>query len=156
MVWHKWIPCCGILGVMDGKLSVIFHEIHRIKPCPHCTQITQLNNIYQYTKDSICYKNRAPYSYKYYIQQIYLIVIEWIIFKHLSLFCIVFQKYGIHLCKPHILNSPNQRQFNYAVINIWTPFPHFKGASIEIWEWISNFTPHFIGYVITYPCWYWS
>ena len=22
----------------------------------------------------------------------------------------------------------------------------------EVWEWISNFTPHFIGHVITYPC----
>ena len=33
------------------------------------------------------------------------------------------------------------------------PFPNFNGCTIEVWEWISNFTPHFIMDVITYPCW---
>ena len=32
------------------------------------------------------------------------------------------------------------------------PFPYLNG----IWEWISNFIPHFTGHVITYPCWVWS
>ena len=27
------------------------------------------------------------------------------------------------------------------------PFPNLNGAAIEIWEWISNFTAHFIGRV---------
>ena len=36
---------------------------------------------------------------------------------------------------------------------ITNPFPNFNGAVVEVWEWISNFTPHFIGYVITYPYW---
>ena len=27
----------------------------------------------------------------------------------------------------------------------------FNGRTIEFWEWISNFIPHFIGHVITYP-----
>ena len=27
------------------------------------------------------------------------------------------------------------------------------GATVEVWEWISNFITHFTGHVITYPCW---
>ena len=33
------------------------------------------------------------------------------------------------------------------------PFPNFNSATVEVWEWISNFIPHFTGHVITYPCW---
>ena len=33
------------------------------------------------------------------------------------------------------------------------PFPNFNGAISEVCEWISNFTSHFSGHVITYPCW---
>ena len=29
------------------------------------------------------------------------------------------------------------------------PFPNFNGATVEVWEWISNFIPHFIIDVIT-------
>ena len=32
------------------------------------------------------------------------------------------------------------------------PFPNFNAATVEVWEWISTFTPHFILSVITYPC----
>ena len=32
------------------------------------------------------------------------------------------------------------------------PFPNFNGATVEDWEWISNFIPHFTGCEITYPC----
>ena len=28
-----------------------------------------------------------------------------------------------------------------------------NGAAVEVWEWISNFTPHIIIDVITYQCW---
>ena len=28
------------------------------------------------------------------------------------------------------------------------PFPNFNDATVEVWERISNFIPHF-----TYPCW---
>ena len=31
-------------------------------------------------------------------------------------------------------------------------FPNFNGATIEVWEWISNSTSHFIMDLITYPC----
>ena len=33
------------------------------------------------------------------------------------------------------------------------PLPNVNGGAGEIWEWISNFNPHFIGHVLTYPCW---
>ena len=36
---------------------------------------------------------------------------------------------------------------------ITCPFPNFSGTTVEVWEWMSIFTPHFIMYVITYPCW---
>ena len=26
-------------------------------------------------------------------------------------------------------------------------------AAIEVWEWVSNFIPHFTGHMITYPWW---
>ena len=32
-------------------------------------------------------------------------------------------------------------------------FPNFNGATVEVWECISNFIPHFTGHVITYSCW---
>ena len=35
------------------------------------------------------------------------------------------------------------------------PFPNFNGCTVEVWEWISNFIPHFIRDVITYPCRNW-
>ena len=31
------------------------------------------------------------------------------------------------------------------------PLPNFNGCIAEVWESISNFTPHFIMDVITYP-----
>ena len=32
------------------------------------------------------------------------------------------------------------------------PFPNFNGCTIEILKWMSNFTLHFNGHVIRYPC----
>ena len=33
------------------------------------------------------------------------------------------------------------------------PFLNFNGFTIEVWEWISNFIPYFIGCVFAYPYW---
>ena len=33
------------------------------------------------------------------------------------------------------------------------PFLNLNYATVEIWEWISNFIPPFIMDVISYPCW---
>ena len=35
------------------------------------------------------------------------------------------------------------------------PFRNFNGVTVEVMEWMSNFIPHLIGHVITYPCWDW-
>ena len=32
------------------------------------------------------------------------------------------------------------------------PFPHFNDFTVEVWECMINFTPHFIMDVIIYPC----
>ena len=36
------------------------------------------------------------------------------------------------------------------------PSQNFNGATVEVWEWISNFITHFAGHVITYPYWDWN
>ena len=45
---------------------------------------------------------------------------------------------------------------NYIHHKVWDeityPFPNFNGAAVEVWEWLSNFIPHFTRYVITYSC----
>ena len=43
---------------------------------------------------------------------------------------------------------------NHMSSKVWDeityPFPNFNGCAIEVWEWISEFIPHFILDVITY------
>ena len=36
----------------------------------------------------------------------------------------------------------------------WITYPlsNFNSTAVEVWEWISNFIPHFTGHVISYPC----
>ena len=45
---------------------------------------------------------------------------------------------------------------NHMLSKVWGeityPFPNFNGCTVEVWEWLSNFMPHFIKDVITYPC----
>ena len=31
--------------------------------------------------------------------------------------------------------------------------PKLQSCTVEVWEWIRNFIPHFVMVVITYPCW---
>ena len=38
----------------------------------------------------------------------------------------------------------------YEIIH---PFPNINSCTVEVWEWMINFIPHFTGHVITYPCW---
>ena len=44
---------------------------------------------------------------------------------------------------------------NYLRHKVWVesiyPFPNFNSATVEVWEWISNFIPHFIMNAITFP-----
>ena len=43
---------------------------------------------------------------------------------------------------------------NYIRCKVWDeityPFPNFNGFTVEVWEWISIFIPHFTRHVITY------
>ena len=46
---------------------------------------------------------------------------------------------------------------NHTPNKVWDdivhPIPNYIGANVEIWKWLSNFIPHLIMDVITYPCW---
>ena len=48
----------------------------------------------------------------------------------------------------------------YIRYKVWDDFtysfPNVNGAIVEVWKCRSNFNPHFIGYMITYPCLSWS
>ena len=42
-------------------------------------------------------------------------------------------------------------ELGYSTLKITNRFPNFSGCTVEAWEWISNFTPHFMD-VIIYSC----
>ena len=48
----------------------------------------------------------------------------------------------------------------YIYYDVWVKitysFPKFNGATVEVWEWLSNFIPHFTWHVVTYPCLCWN
>ena len=58
--------------------------------------------------------------------------------------------HGLTLILAWISNRIHYKGWN----EITYPFPNFNGATVDVWEWISNFIPHFTGHVITYPCWW--
>ena len=43
--------------------------------------------------------------------------------------------------------------FNPNMDEITYPFPNVNGGAVDVWEWRSNFIPHFIMDVITYSLW---
>ena len=57
----------------------------------------------------------------------------------------------------HSLTLISSWTSNYIHYKLWDgityPFPNFNGATVEVWEWISDFTQHFTGHVITYARW---
>ena len=46
---------------------------------------------------------------------------------------------------------------NSMLSKVWDeithPFPNFSGCTVQVWEWVSCFIPHFIIESISYPCW---
>ena len=60
----------------------------------------------------------------------------------------------------HKLSLISTRKSNYIHHKMWDeityPFPNFNSEAVEVWEWISNFTPPFTWCMITYSCWDWS
>ena len=55
----------------------------------------------------------------------------------------------------HQVSSAPIRKCNLSEVwvEIAYPFPNFNGWTVEVWEWISNFSPNIIKDVITYPSW---
>ena len=52
-----------------------------------------------------------------------------------------------------LISAWTSNYIDYTVCGeIAHPFPNFNGDIVEVWEWTGNFIPHFIRYVITYPC----
>ena len=48
----------------------------------------------------------------------------------------------------------NNNFIHYKVRDrITYPLPNFNDATVKVWEWISNFTPHLTWNVIIYPSW---
>ena len=79
-------------------------------------------------------------------------------------FCIFQQYKFIH--SAHKIDSYNSTSSNRGLLLTWInpirykvwagityPFPNFNGCTIEVWEWINNFSLQFTGHVITYPWW---
>ena len=58
-------------------------------------------------------------------------------------------RHGLTLIPAWISNH-----IHYEVCDeITYPFPNIHECTVEVWEWISNFTPHCTGYGIMHPCW---
>ena len=58
-----------------------------------------------------------------------------------------------HLPAPWYLQR--SRISNHMPSTVWDeityPFPNSNGCTVEVWEWISNFIPHFMSVVISFP-----
>ena len=59
-----------------------------------------------------------------------------------------FYKHGLTLTPAWISN----RMPCKVLAEITSLFPNFNDCTIQVWKWISNFIPHFMVDVITYPC----
>ena len=59
-----------------------------------------------------------------------------------------FYKHGLTLITAWISNHMSSKVWE----EITHPFPNFNGATVEVWEWLSNFIPNFTMDIITYPC----
>ena len=53
---------------------------------------------------------------------------------------------AIHFCLSYYIYYNKWDEVTY-------PFPTYNDATVEVWEWIHNFVPHFTMRLITYPCW---
>ena len=58
-------------------------------------------------------------------------------------------EHGLTLIPAYISNHMSSKPWDEIIY----PFPIFNGCIVRIWEWVSNFIPHFIMDEITYPCW---
>ena len=58
-----------------------------------------------------------------------------------------FYLHGLTLTPAWISYHIHHKMWN----EITYPFPNFNGATIELWEWVNNFIPHFTGHINTCP-----
>ena len=81
-------------------------------------------------------------------------IVQWLCHRcrHCHLFRSPFYQHGLTEIPPCISNHTSMKLWDWII----QPFPNFSGTTEvctdEVWEWISNFIPHFIMDVITYPC----
>ena len=68
--------------------------------------------------------------------------------NHLKQWITSIMGHGLTLIPTRISNHMS----NKVLGEITYPFPNSSGATVEIWEWISNFITHYMMYVITYQC----
>ena len=55
-----------------------------------------------------------------------------------------FYKHGLTLIPSWISNLFHYKMWDEIIY----PFPNFNGATVEVWEWISNFIPHLLSIMI--------
>ena len=60
-----------------------------------------------------------------------------------------FYWFAFTLLPARISNSIHYKAWD----EITYPFPNFNSTTGEVWEWMSNFIPHFTWHVITYTYW---
>ena len=56
----------------------------------------------------------------------------------------------------YIRSMDNYLHTSKVWVEITYLLPNFNGATIDVWEWITIFIPHFIMFVIAYPRWHLS
>ena len=59
-----------------------------------------------------------------------------------------FCEHGLILKSQHGLSNYIHNKMWYEITY---PFWNFNGWTVKVWEWISNFTPHFTRHMIIYP-----
>ena len=60
-----------------------------------------------------------------------------------------FYKHGLTLIQAWVSNHMPSEVWGESKY----PFKNFNGATVEVWEWITNFIPHILMDVISYPWW---
>ena len=64
------------------------------------------------------------------------------------------------ILNPRLLGNCRGWIANHKSSKVWEEmtslFPNFNGCTVAVWEWKSQFIPHTVMGVITYPCWDYS
>ena len=137
------------------KVPVIFIiYCHNNRPCFHQTRSAW--SLDQGLNKNDSFQQFCPYSYKFLCNAGTAHHIPRP--SHMSLNFVTVRA-QLQTAGPLLLTWINFDICNYIHYKVWNeinyPFLNFNGDTIEVWEWINNFIPHFARHVITYPCWDW-